>query len=141
MLIKRAEQVAAQTVTMPGASGVRMRLMLGREDGATNFAMRIFEVEPGGHTPLHKHNYEHEVLVLEGKGQVIGGRDGSTIRPIAAGDILLMPANETHQFRNPGNGGSNGHSNGDESGQPLRFVCLVPSTFDCSAGCQQTPGS
>ncbi len=138
MLIKRAEQVEATTVTMPGASGVRMRLMLGREDGAANFAMRIFEVEPGGHTPLHKHNYEHEVLVLEGRGQVVGGRDGSTIRPISAGDILLMPANETHQFRNPE---TNGHNGGGSTGAALRFVCLVPSTFDCTSGCQQTPGS
>lgn len=129
MLIKRAEQVQAQDMTLPGASGVKMRLMVGRADGAPTFAMRLFEVVPGGHTPLHQHNYEHEVLVLGGQGQVVGGLDGSTIRPVKAGDVIYMPANEKHQFR----------AGGEE---PLRFMCMVPVRFDCGNGtCQATPGS
>lgn len=114
---------------MPGAAGVTMRLMVGRDDGAPTFAMRIFEVQPGGHTPQHSHNYEHEVMILEGQGQVLGGLHGGTIRPVKAGDVVFVPPNETHQFRNPGTG-------------VLRFVCLVPTRFDCGRGqCAATPGS
>lgn len=129
MIVKRANQVPDQVMDMPGAEGVRMRLLVGREDEAPNFAMRLFEVEPGGHTPLHQHNYEHEVFVLAGKGQVVGGIGGSTIRPVQAGDCVFMPANEQHQFRNT-------------SDEPMKFLCLVPVSFDCGKGaCAPTPGS
>jgi len=129
MLIRRPEDVAQQEMTMPGASGVRMRLMVGREDGAPNFAMRQFEVEPAGHTPLHQHNYEHEVLVVAGQGELVVSEDGQETREIRDGDTIFVPANRIHQFRNTGS-------------QPLKFVCLVPTQFDCGGGqCQPTPGS
>ena len=129
MLVKKVEQVAAQPMAIEGAHKVSMRLMIGRDDGAPHFAMRHFEVAPGGHTPRHRHNYEHEVLVLEGRGEVAGGADGNDIHPIGAGDVVFLPAQELHQFRNTGTG-------------VLQFLCLVPTTFDCAAdGEQPTPGS
>jgi len=129
MLIRHQADTTDQIMDMPGAAGVTMKLMVGRDDEAPNFAMRLFTVEPGGHTPRHSHNYEHEVFVLEGQGQVVGNIGGSTVRPIQQGDALLVPANEEHQFRNP-------------SDKPFRFICLVPVTFDCGSGaCQPTPGS
>jgi quercetin dioxygenase-like cupin family protein len=129
MLVRQAEQVQPQPMTMPGASGVSMRLLVGRETGAPNYSMRLFEVEPAGHTPLHQHNYEHEVLILEGSGQLAGGEmDQMTLRPIQHGDVVFIPANEPHQFRN------NGVS-------PLKFICIVPTTHDCGSGCVATPGS
>ena len=112
---------------MPGASGVSMRLMVGREDGAPNFALRLFEVAPGGHTPQHAHNYEHEVMVLAGRGEVVDGSE-SNLRAVQAGDVLFIPANHTHQFRNPGR-------------EALKFVCLVPTHFDCGGCSESTPGS
>jgi quercetin dioxygenase-like cupin family protein len=113
---------------MPGAKSVCMKLLVGRDDGAPTFSMRQFTVAPNGHTPQHKHNYEHEVYILEGDGQFIAGVDGNTIRPIKANDVVFVPANEMHQFRNV-------------STQPLKFICLVPTTFDCGSACQVTPGS
>ena len=53
MLIRNPDDVSPKTMDMPGAERVQMRLMVGREDGAPNFAMRIFDVEPGGQTPHH----------------------------------------------------------------------------------------
>ncbi|QDU34209.1 L-ectoine synthase [Poriferisphaera corsica] len=129
MFVKSPEQVKSVEMDMPGVKGVTMQLMIGREDGAPNFAMRLFTVEANGHTPLHSHNYEHEVMVVSGEGQVTGGVDGGTIRPIKGGDVIFMPANETHQFRNTGSG-------------ELKFMCLVPVSFDCGKGeCAVTPGS
>ena len=129
MLIRRYEQVEPQLMSMPGARGVSIRVMVGRAEGAPTFAMRVFDVAPGGQTPRHAHNYEHEVIVLEGEGQVFSGNDAGTIRPIRAGDVLFVPANETHQFRNV-------------SHTTLRFACMVPVTFDCGQGqCQATPGT
>lgn len=129
MLIRKSQDVPAQTMDLPGATGVTMRLMVGRADGAPTFAMRLFEVEPGGHTPRHQHNYEHEIMVLAGRGQIVCGSGGNTIRPLNTGDVVFMPANEMHQFRNVGD-------------QPLQFLCMVPTAFDCGAGaCAPTPGS
>lgn len=125
MALKQIEDVKASEVQMEGASGVTMRLLIGREDGAPHFAMRQFTVQPGGHTPQHRHNYEHEVLVQSGSGQV---QMGQTIKPIGAGSVLLVPANLLHQFRNTGD-------------RPLVFICLVPVSFDCSGECQPVPGS
>ncbi len=130
MLIRKPQQVEPQPMTMDGAAGVSMRLMVGREHAAPNFAMRLFEVAPGGHTPLHQHNYEHEVLILEGQGHVSGsGGNGSTVnRPVAPGDAVFIAPNELHQFNNTGN-------------QTLKFVCMVPTTHDCGNGSVATPGS
>jgi quercetin dioxygenase-like cupin family protein len=128
MLIRKAEQVSAQAMQIPGAENVTMRVMVGRGDGAPTFAMRLFEVGSGGHTPKHSHNYEHEVVILEGSGQVLGGIHGATIRPVQAGDVVFVPANEVHQFRNTSPG-------------PLKFMCMVPTHFDCGRdACAETPG-
>lgn len=126
MLIRRESDVPAAPVDMQGAQGVSMRLMIGRNDGAPNFAMRQFTVQPGGHTPRHAHNYEHEVLILHGTGTIEENGDHHTI---TAGDVLLVKPNVTHQFVNTGD-------------TPLKFICLVPISFDCGEGeLAPTPGS
>jgi quercetin dioxygenase-like cupin family protein len=78
--------------------------------GAHNFAMRVFEVEPEGYTPLHKHPWEHEVFVLEGTGQLF---DGEKTTLFTAGDVVFVPPNERHQFKNEGK-------------TLLKFICLIP---------------
>ncbi|MEM1354180.1 MAG: cupin domain-containing protein [Planctomycetota bacterium] len=126
MLIRNPDEVEPRPMTMPGAERVQMRLMVGRGDGAPNFAMRIFDIEPGGQTPHHQHNYEHEIMVLQGQGQAYSGH---TPHDVSAGDVLFVPANEVHQFKNTGEG-------------VFRFMCMVPTQFDCGNGaCEPTPGS
>lgn len=116
----------AVPVQMPGAEKVSMRLLVGRDDGAPSFSMRHFTVEPGGHTPQHSHNYEHEVLVLEGRGTV---EEDGELHEITGGDVLMVKPNVQHQFRNTGE-------------EPLTFICLVPVSFDCGDGrLADTPGS
>lgn len=93
-----------------GAHAVKGRLLIGQADGAPHFAMRLFELAGGGHTPCHSHDWEHEVFVHEGEGEVL--RDGQWVG-IGAGSVVFVPGGEEHQFRNTGS-------------TPLRFVCLVP---------------
>jgi len=125
MLIRNMQETEAMPVDMPGARDVRMQLLVGREHGAPSFSMRRFIVEPGGHTPLHQHNYEHEIIVLSGVGEA---ESAAGPRAIREGDVLYVPANETHQFRNIGS-------------QPLIFVCMVPGQFDCGGTVMPVPGS
>lgn len=126
MLIRRADEMAGRPMQMEGVKDVTMRLMVGRDDGAPNFAMRHFTVEPGGHTPRHSHNYEHEVYIVNGTARV---EEDGEYHEVNAGDTLYVRPNVTHQFVNAGD-------------KPLQFLCLVPVTFDCGDGsCKATPGS
>src|SRR5687768_10131690 len=122
MLIRRSDQVQGAPTQMEGVKGVTMRMMVGRSDGAPNFAMRHFTVEPGGYTPHHSHNYEHEIYIVEGAGRI--EHDGQ-FRDIQAGDAIFVEPNKVHQFINTGR-------------TPMKFLCLVPVTFDCG---KPTPGS
>ena len=122
MLIRRVEKTPGKPMAMEGAAGVTMRMMVGRADGAPNFAMRHFTVEAGGHTPRHSHDYEHEVYVVSGAAHV--EQDGE-LDDLAEGDVVYIRPNTIHQFTNAGN-------------EPLKFLCLVPVTFDCGT---PTPGS
>jgi quercetin dioxygenase-like cupin family protein len=122
MLIRNIYETPMKPVEMPGVSGAKMAVMVGRGDGAPHFALRHFTVSAGGYTPRHSHDYEHEVFVVEGSGTVLlEGRE----RPIRAGDVIFVPADQEHQFR-------------ASSGEGLRFLCLVPVTRNCG---EVTPGS
>lgn len=122
MLIRNINDTPMKPVQMDGVKGATMAIMVGREDGAPNFALRQFRVEPGGFTPFHKHDYEHEVFIVEGGGTIY--LDGAEQR-IRSGDVIYVPAEEQHQFKaDPAAG--------------LRFLCLVPATRNCG---DPTPGS
>ena len=92
---------------LPGAV---KREVINADDGAPNFCMRVFDIEPGASTPSHEHPWEHEVYVLSGRGVVVGGQ-GET--QIAKDSVVFVPPNEHHCFINTGNG-------------PLRFICVIP---------------
>lgn len=122
MLIRNIDDVERTPVDMPGVKDATMAVMVGRADSAPNFAMRQFEVAPGGNTPRHSHDYEHEVFVVSGTGTVfLDGVDQN----VRAGDVIYVPADEEHQFRATGP-------------DPLRFLCMVPMSRDCG---EPVPGS
>ena len=122
MLIRNINETETLPVQMDGVQGAKMALMVGREHGAPNFSLRQFEVEAGGHTPRHSHDYEHEVYVVDGSGEVL--LDGD-YRPVRGGDVIYVPADEEHQFR-------------ASNGERLRFLCVVPASRNCG---DPTPGS
>jgi quercetin dioxygenase-like cupin family protein len=93
-----------------GASKVKVRWVISKETGAPNFAMRVFEVEPGGYSPLHSHNWEHEVFILGGDGVVVSQDGEEKFKP---GDVVFVAPNEKHQFRNNGK-------------KLVKFICVVP---------------
>jgi quercetin dioxygenase-like cupin family protein len=95
-----------------GASKMKVRWLITKETGAENFAMRLFEMGPGGYSPLHEHSWEHEVFILDGEGCVF---DGEKTTGFKTGDVVFIPPNERHQFKNNGK-------------KPLKFLCLIPYT-------------
>ncbi len=116
MKIASIESHDQVNVTMEGATGAKMRMLIGPKEAAPNFHMRHFEVAPGGHTPHHSHDYEHEILILKGRGTAKSEEGDKIVRP---GDVLFVPANEKHQFVNDGP-------------DPFEFICLIPAPMDCA---------
>lgn len=94
-----------------GASKVKVRWLITKEMGASNFAMRLFEVEPNGFSPLHTHPWEHEVFILEGEGILFNGDKEMPFKP---NDAVFVKPNEWHQFKNSGK-------------KILKFLCLIPN--------------
>ncbi|MGC8668064.1 MAG: cupin domain-containing protein [Chthonomonadales bacterium] len=115
MKLVRSEAVAWKPVEQEQASGCSIRELITHRDGAPTFAMRQFEVLPGGHTPLHTHPWEHEVFILSGVGQVEMASGSVSFR---SGDAIFVPAGELHSFCNTGS-------------DPLRFLCMIPVQEPC----------
>jgi len=115
MKVKPIGEHEQKEVALEGAHGARMRMLIGPEDGATTFHMRHYEIAPGGYTPHHRHDYEHEVLILKGSG-LVRGEQGD--RHCRLGDVVWLPPNELHQFRNTGS-------------EPLEFICSIPAPQSC----------
>ncbi|MCP4147210.1 MAG: cupin domain-containing protein [bacterium] len=115
MIVKKYDEIAKAEVKMDGAKDVSIRWLIGEDSGAPNFHMRLFEVEPGGHTPFHTHAFEHEVFVVEGKGKL---NTGDKPMPLERGVFALVLPNEEHNFENTGD-------------ITLKFLCLVPREDKC----------
>ena len=114
MKITRLEHCQVFPVQMEGAVGATRQVPIGKADGAPNFSIRVFTLEPGGNTPHHTHESEHLNYILQGSGEVM---DGETPRAVTAGDFILVTPHEKHQYRNTGS-------------SPMVFMCMVPSAFE-----------
>ncbi len=75
---------------------------------------RYFEVAPGGHTTLERHQHVHAVMVIRGRGACLVGQE---IHAIGLHDLVLVPPMTWHQFRASEN-------------EPLGFLCLVNAERD-----------
>jgi len=110
MKIEKSSNISKSPVEIDGAKDVEIRWLISEKDGAKNFAMRMFELQPGGHTPLHTHPQEHEVFVLEGQGTfVFEGQE----HPFGAEYVVFVPPNTEHRFMNTGE-------------TVLRMLCIIP---------------
>jgi quercetin dioxygenase-like cupin family protein len=90
--------------------GLTIRRVISEVDGATEFTMDVFEIEPGGHSAFHEHPWEHQIFVLSGEGTLNGS--GGPV-PFKQGDVIFIAPEEPHQIVNDGD-------------VLVEFVCLIP---------------
>ncbi len=76
--------------------------------------LRYFEIAPGGHSTLERHEHSHAVLILAGNGRALVG---NVVHEIAAFDLVRVPSSTWHQFRA-----------GEDN--ILGFLCLVSCDRD-----------
>ncbi len=85
--------------------------MIGKKEGAENFAFRYYQIEEGGHSKQEQHPYDHGIMILQGAGEVLLGEETHTI---SRGDIIHISPDALHEITNTGK-------------EPLGFLCVIPA--------------
>jgi quercetin dioxygenase-like cupin family protein len=85
--------------------------MIGKKEGAENFAFRYYQIEAGGNSKKEQHPYDHGILILQGTGEVLLGEEAHSI---SQGDIIHIPPDALHKITNTSKG-------------PLGFLCVIPA--------------
>ena len=84
------------------------------DDPALASQLRYFEVAPGGHTTLERHEHAHAVVVQRGAGRCL---IGESIYELTEHDLVHVPGLTWHQFR-------------ASADRPLGFLCMVNALRD-----------
>jgi quercetin dioxygenase-like cupin family protein len=71
--------------------------------------LRYFEMAPGGHSTLERHEHVHGVMILRGRGHCLVGDE---VREVGERDLVTIPPMTWHQFR-------------ASRGEPFGFLCMV----------------
>ena len=71
--------------------------------------VRYFEIAPGGHSTLERHEHLHVVIIQRGRGEILLGNQIHEVNPF---DVIEIPSNTWHQFRATRN-------------EPFGFLCIV----------------
>lgn len=112
MKINLNSAIPAPEVQVEGAQKVRMKILIGPDDGSGNIIMRHFFVAPGGNTPFHNHDYEHVIKVERGRGIAVDEK--GVEHEVAEGQSLFVRPGDLHQFRNPFD-------------NDFEFLCIIPN--------------
>lgn len=116
MKITDLTKVEKVKMAMEGASGAWKQVPLAKADGVPAYSLRVFTIEPGGHTPYHNHPFEHMNYIIDGEGVLVdpAGKE----QPVRKGDFALVMPDEVHQYRNAA------------TDRPLVMICLVPKDYE-----------
>ncbi len=94
-----------------GAVGATETWLIGKAEGAQNFAMRYYELKEGGSSREEDHPYDHGVLFTRGVGEVVVGEE---VFAVQQGDVVYIAPDERHQIVNGGE-------------EPLGWLCVIPA--------------
>jgi putative monooxygenase len=94
------------------ATGVLSQPLVLAERGSRVLTMGLSTFEPGSVIPLHTHNVEEAITILEGEAVAIIDGKEHTVRPY---DTTFVPPGVPHHFRN-------------DSGKTMRFLWTYGGT-------------
>lgn len=110
MYTTTVRSVAAIRFLEEGSRNVKMRQLIRREDGARKTSLHELIIGKGGYSARHAHDWDHQLVVTEGRGLLI--LEGKKI-PLRPGSVVLVQSEEEHQFLQRGE-------------RPLRFLTVTP---------------
>lgn len=102
--------------------GITRTELSGKRGESQNFHVRYFEIAPGGYSTLEKHEHEHVVIPMRGRGEV---QFGCYVYRIGFGDVVYVAPNDPHQFRNPV-----ADVDAEATAEPFGFLCIVNAERD-----------
>lgn len=97
-----------------GWRDITRQVLAGSYGEPCSFRLRYFEVGPGGHSSLEKHEHVHVVMTMRGRGKAVVGDEVHDVGPF---DLTYVPAWTPHQFVNDGD-------------EPFGFLCIVDGDRD-----------
>jgi quercetin dioxygenase-like cupin family protein len=96
--------------SVEGADGLHRADLISEADGAPNFELRKYVVEPGVEVGKHRNAIEHEQYVLAGEYTLgIGDEEYR----VSTGYSAFIPAGTVHWYRN-------------DTEAPATYLCVVP---------------
>ena len=111
MLVDKVENVKGENLhNGEDIIKTEMKLLISEKDGAPNFRLRYFTIKPGGNTPWHTHDWEHENFFIKGKGILVTEEKEQEVGP---GMFSFVAPGEKHQYKNP-------------YSEPFEMICLIP---------------
>src|SRR5438445_12408238 len=101
MYTTHVRSVAAIRFLEEGSHNVKMKQLIGHEDGARKTAMHELIISKGGYSAPHRHEWDHQLVVTEGRGVALIGAEKLAVRP---GVVVLVQPNGEQQFLHRGQG-------------------------------------
>jgi quercetin dioxygenase-like cupin family protein len=88
IVISRGERLDGSAMQQAGGA-VRDLKLIYPETGfdAMTLCLGVVEIDPGHHTPLHRHRREEVYYVVEGSGELESTDDSSRSHPVARSSI------------------------------------------------------
>lgn len=111
MMLKHSHEVPEEKPSLQGTKGCILRWLVAKKDGARHYAMRLFELQPGGLIPVHSHDEtEHEIYIIDGTATFDDGKNKIVVNK---NDALFVQPGDKHSFIN-------------NSDKPFKFICVIP---------------
>jgi quercetin dioxygenase-like cupin family protein len=107
MKIKHLKSIKENTETC--CTKTTIKELTPQEIGIPNLNIKLFEMHPGGYSPLHQHPEKHRLFITDGQGTIFNRQKDTKIQP---SDIIYIEPNEPHQIKNT-------------SEKSLKFICLT----------------
>jgi len=85
--------------TVERGNGIRTIPLVTKETGAKHMTTGLTRFPAGAIVPLHSHNCDEQVTILEGQAEVEVDGQRHPLRPF---DTTFVPANKSHRFINVG---------------------------------------
>src|SRR2546427_2702047 len=99
MYTTHVRSVAAIRFLEEGSHNVKMKQLIGHEDGARKTAMHELIISRGGYSAPHRHEWDHQLVVTEGRGVALIGGEKNPVRP---GGGVLGQSNQGPPVLPPG---------------------------------------
>jgi len=97
-LIRRAEEIRAESERGPGYRRVKTRILAGPAQDCGDITVRMLSIGPGGRLPRREYDFQRVMTVIQGELIFMDG-DGA-VHLLGQGDVVITRPFERHHLQN-----------------------------------------